>query len=443
MKFHKIKYFTSSVLLSVFMSVSAQTLPTVPVPQAVNPNKNFQSSFPYGNQRTNPHNPNELSDIQRRNYEMIMRDVEENQRQIDAEIQRQSVIKMLLEKGFASQSEIHDTSCYQNAFNEINQMLKGEIPMNLARAVFLVENAYYGDSLKYSDYENFIKNKVALCKSKIQEEKLNPNDNLVKNITIYRLLTDTLKIKTGGKIINSYPISYDYYDYRSEENYDSHFVTKLMRSGIGQCYSMPLYYLILAEAMNSEAFWAFSPRHSFVKIQDDNGDWYNLELTCRAILSDAHYMNNSYIKSEAIRNRIYLEPLDKKNSIAQMLISLARGYYVKYGMDDFYLKCADTAMEYLSNDLDALMLKSEYETRLIRALGYLYGAENTDILLERCPESAKHFEKREMLYKQIDDLGYEDLPAELYARWLEHIAKEKAKSEKEKSIFLRPSLKRH
>jgi len=42
---------------------------------------------------------------------------------------------------------------------------------------------------------------------------------------------------------------------------------------------MPLYYLILAEAMGSEAYWSFSPLHSFVKIQDGKGAWYNIELT--------------------------------------------------------------------------------------------------------------------------------------------------------------------
>ncbi|MFT4070389.1 MAG: hypothetical protein QM654_00530 [Dysgonamonadaceae bacterium] len=71
---------------------------------------------------------------------------------------------------------------------------------------------------------------------------------------------------------------------------------------------MPLYYLLLAEEMGAEAYWSFPPRYSFVKIQDEKGDWYNLELTCKAILSDTHYMNSSYIKAEALQSKIYLEP---------------------------------------------------------------------------------------------------------------------------------------
>ena len=63
---------------------------------------------------------------------------------------------------------------------------------------------------------------------------------------------------------------------------------------------MPLYYLILAEAIGTKSYWFFSPRHSFVKIQDRKGDCHNIELTAKSILSDTHYMNNSYIKSRSL-----------------------------------------------------------------------------------------------------------------------------------------------
>ena len=115
--------------------------------------------------------------------------------------------------------------------------------------------------------------------------------------------TDTIKIKDKktGKTLTHYPVKYNYEDYESKISYDSHFVTTLMRTNTGQCHSMPLYYLILAEEIGTEAYWSFSPRHSFVKIQDRKGNWHNLELTCKSILSDTHYINNSYIKAEALQ----------------------------------------------------------------------------------------------------------------------------------------------
>mgnify|MGYP006905604720 CR=1 FL=1 len=73
-----------------------------------------------------------------------------------------------------------------------------------------------------------------------------------------------------------------------------------------------------AERLGAEAYLALAPSHSLVKIKDDKGAWFNLELTTRAILSDYHYMNSSYIKSEAIRNKLYLNAL----TTIRMLINI-------------------------------------------------------------------------------------------------------------------------
>ena len=255
---------------------------------------------------------------------------------------------------------------------------------------------------------------------------------------LFRFLSDTLNIKMPGneKPTTHYPIEYDYDDAESKINYDSHFVTKLMHSNVGQCHCMPLYFLIMAEEIGTEAYLAFSPRHSFVKIKDEKGAWYNIELTCRAVLSDVHYMNTGYIKAEAIRNGLYLKAMDKTNVVAESLVNLARYYYVKYGLDDFYLKCLDTAGRHLDNKVNVLKMQSEYETRLIMTLAYLYDAENIDILLEKCPEVAKHFEKQQMMYQQIDDLGFEELPVDLYEIWLQHVSKLREESDRQKAKLM-------
>jgi len=414
-------------------------LPVItPSPKQPNPYQQLQS-FPNNQIQTNSYNSKELKDIQRNN-EIIMKEVEEHQRYINAEIRRQSAIKMLIDSGFPSQAyqDPENIKYFYQAFDEINNMLKGEKPLNVGRTVFLIENAFYGNKLDYPEYQNFINHNAILCKQKIEEEKLDGNNNLVKNMMLFRLITDTLKFKNKGteNTLIHLPVEYDYNDYNSQQHYDSHFVSKLMKSGVGQCYSMPLYYLILAEAIGAEAYWSFSPKHSFVKIQDEKGRWYNIELTCGAILSDAHYMNNSYIKAEAIRNKLYLEPMNKTNVVAEMLIILARYYYFRYGLDDFYLQCANTAEQYLDNDLDAIMLKAEYQTRLTLTIANLLKAPTPEILKQLSPEAYKHYEKMNELYRQIDNLGYEEFPDDLYAKCLDYIATQKEKSEQNKKIFL-------
>ena len=433
--------YTLFVFVFFVLNISAQTSSVVKVPELPvyknsaysNPNPNLHQS---NQQQINPYNPNEAGYKRSRN-EALINEATAYQQRIDNKNQTQSDIQLLASKGFPSQSYQKGTSCYYQAYDEINNMLQGKQALDLGRAVFLVENAYYNNSLNYTDYQNYLKQQVQLCNQKIKEEKLDTNDNLVKNMMLFRLISDTLNIKPHGteNAITHLPIKYDYEDYKSEKNYDSHFVTKLMQNGTGQCYSMPLYYLVLAEQIDAKAYWAFSPKHSFVKIQDEKGVWYNLELTCNAILSDAHYMNNSYIKAEAIRNRIYLEPLDKKQVVSEMLLELAKGYYTKYGLDDFYLQCTDTAKQYLSNDLDAIMLKAAYEESLTMTLAHLLDAKKPEIMKEKSPEAYKHYEQMQALYKQIDNLGYEELPSEIYARWLDYLGKQKAKTGNQKTIL--------
>lgn len=418
--------------------LSAQTSPIVQIPQLPIVNAPQVPNL-YHNQangaQVNPLNVIDNNATQRQNQQLI-NEALKNERQITRRNNPQSDVELLATKGFPSQSNMEGTSNFYQSFVEINNMLQGKQPLSLGHAVFLVENSYYGNSLKYSDFQNALKDKIWLCSQKIMEDKLDANSDLVKNMMLFRLISDTLKIKPTGseKSITNYPIKYDLNDYKSEANYDSHFVTKLMKSGTGQCYSMPLYYLILAEQIGANASLAYSPRHSFIKIQDERGAWYNLELTCNAILSDAHYMNNSYIKAEAIRNRIYLEPLNKKEVVAGMLLELARGYYDKYGFDDFYLKCVDTSLQYSTKDINALIMKASYEERLTMTMAKLLKAYRPENMKEKSPQAFKHYEKMQALYSQIDGLGYEELPAGIYGRWLDYLAKQKKKLIKDKTV---------
>ena len=434
-----------SLLFLSVCAVVAQTSPTIPNPQLPTigvPQPNIQNPYMYqsqiqqNSQQVNPYNPNEVTNTKKRN-EALIHEAAEYQRKLGNKNQNQADVQMLATKGFPSQSYLDGTASYYKAFEEINNMLQGKQPLNLGRAVFLVENTYYNNTLNYDEYQNNLNDQVKLCDEKIREAKLDPSNNLVKNMMLFRLISDTLKIKPKGteSTITHLPIKYDLDDYKSEKHFDSHFVTKLIRSGIGQCYSMPLYYLILAEKIGAKAYWSFSPKHSFVKIQDKNGVWYNLELTCNAVLSDAHYMNNSYIKAEAIRNRIYLEPLEKKEAVAQMLIELAGGYYEKFGLDDFYLNCGNTASKQLKSQLDPLKLKAAYEERLTLTLAKLLKAPKPEMMKEKSPEAYKHYVNMQTLYNQIDNLGYEELPAGIYAKWLEHINDLKAKENKRKSLM--------
>lgn len=342
---------------------------------------------------------------------------------------RKMIADDLTANGFPSHIGDPGTELFQSALTELNDMLTDKTPIDLCRAVYLVENAFYGGSEKYEEFQNQIDERVQLCRWRLKQLKLNPKDNLSLNMMIYSVMCDTLDIKQPGteRTITHYPVNYNLDDYDSQQSFTSHFVTTLMKSNLGQCHSMPLLYMMIAEKLGAEAYLSYAPHHSFIKIQDDKGAWYNLELTCRHILSDQHYMNHSYIKSEAIRNKIYLNPLTKKELIASMTAQLGAYYLVKYGYDPFVMECADISGEHYPDCTQALLLKSNYQTRLTLEIARLLEARNPNILKEKSPEAYRHFEKMHELYQQLDNTGYEDTPTEVYERWHNHVLTEREK----------------
>ena len=413
--------------------------------QKQQPRPRQDSDFDINKIMYDPFIEQEMQRIQQQNAYLIQQE-EQRVRQQNAyfrqaaQQQKQLMAQHLLTNGFPSPRNVDSLGIgyFHNAFAEIDSMLSGTKELNLARSIFLVENAFYGNTLNYSDYQSFIKRKVEFCNRIMKESKQDANDNLVKNLAIFRLLTETVPFKNSKREKTEYhlPIQYDYDDYQSKEHHDSHFITKLMASNVGQCYSMPLYYLIIAEAMNAEAYWSLSPHHGFVKIKDKKENWYNIELTCQSILTDAHYASNSYIKVEALRNRIYLEPLDKEQTIAYQLVNLAQTYFKKYGLDYFYLKCINSALQYTQNNVEALKMRASYYQNLLIRSAQLLEKQDLQSFGKLQPLANKILDQLEVYYEEIDGLGYEKTPDMIYEIWLEHIEKQKIESEKNKTILL-------
>lgn len=426
----------------------AQQLPSVstPRPHTMQPgiSKNYPSnptipgvSF-QNNRQSVPQQTYHPGEVNARN-QAVMRSIEEDIAYFKKMERDRITLSHLIYKGFPSWKDSPGTEYFFNAYGELDAMLRDSMPLNLERAIFLVENAFLGNSMEYSDFQETINQKVKYCQWRMSDLKLDPNDGLAKNMVIYSLLTDTLQIKEPGteKMITHYPLKYNLDDYDSHQEYTSHFISTLLKTNVGQCYSMPLVYLIMAERLGAEAYLALAPSHSLVKIKDDKGAWFNLELTTRAILSDYHYMNSSYIKSEAIRNKLYLNALTPKQTVALLFTTLGRYYQDKYGYDPFIWDCADQTLKYLPNSVDARIMESNYQTRLTLEIARLIGAHNPEELKKASPDAYKHYQHMIRLYKELDDSGYEEMPKEIYERWLRYVSRLKADELKESQPALR------
>jgi len=423
-----------------------QIIPSSPKPSTLQPPEIIRNEHP--NIHKLPYYRPGIS-IQEQNNQYIMEEVEQHQRQM---MMKQNQVQETFEY-FEPRQEINMNVCkteiplpdfssqpgteyFQNAFNEINKMLSGEVPISLKDAVFLAENAYLGNRMSYTDYNNKIKEKADLCRAKIWEFDLNPNNNEVKNMMLFHYMTDTFKLKltSSENTLINYPVKYDFDDFAGRKDITKQFVTKLMAENSGQCGNMPMFYLIMAEELGTEAYLSRSPNHTFIKIKDNDGYWHNLELTIGAIINDNHYLSSGFIKAEALRNKIYLEPLTQQETLALIMHNLASYYVRKYGYDDFVKQCTDSALKYHSNSLSALMLQANYHTSRAMYVIERTGATSMKQLSE-CPQAYGLYQKMHQSYKIMDDLGYEEMPPEIYMDWLESVNKEKEKPENQLNNF--------
>ncbi len=328
---------------------------------------------------------------------------------------------------FPSWRSSENAEKYYAVFDQIGEMVEGEKPLNLKEAIFITEDAYNNGRIPKDWFDKHIAQGVSLIKDALRAEGYSLDDDMAKKMMLHRFMSDTIILYDKDDNICDYslPKTYDFHDIFGAEDWTKMFVSKLLVSNTGQCHSLPLLYLILAEELGIEAHLAISPQHSYVMVQDDQKNWFNLELTNGKYSSDAWVTGSGYVKAEALANGIYMRPLSKRETIANCFNDLAGGYIHKFGFDDFMLKCADKVLQHDEKNVSAWMLKANYYTILFQYIADQKGKPPLDQLL-RDPKAAEVFKKRNEVYQTIDNLGHEVMPPEVYKDWLKSLDKNKS-----------------
>ncbi|MCC5922104.1 MAG: hypothetical protein LAT68_17215 [Cyclobacteriaceae bacterium] len=340
-----------------------------------------------------------LADISNFNYET------ENEINSDTETEEKEETN---EKTKPLTDKIH----YQQAFEEITKMLTGHIPMDFKRAVFLTENAFHNGQLDYNEFSTTIATTGQKLKSLIKERGLQKYKT-AGNWAIFSYMTDSLPIN------NFQPYTYDFDDFMGEKDWTSMFVTKLMKTKSGNCHSMPYYYKILAKEIGAEAYLALAPNHIYIKHKDENGQWTNLELTNGGFPRDQWIIKQMAISVEAIKNEIYMTPLSETENIAMCLFDLASAYERQYEHDEFELKVIETGLKYFPKCMPLLMAKANHYREI--GMKSLKDAKADEVFLK---ENHRKFTEVNTI---IDELGYKDMPVELYEEWVKSVDDEKKK----------------
>lgn len=114
------------------------------------------------------------------------------------------------------------------------------------------------------------------------------------------------------------------FQYDLKDPYGQKLSAKLLSSYLttrkGNCFSMPILFLVLGERLGLDLSLSTAPLHVFIKYTDDQTNkTYNLETTSGAgFTREIWYQKKSPMREDAIRNGVYLKHLTRKETLAVM-----------------------------------------------------------------------------------------------------------------------------
>lgn len=123
-------------------------------------------------------------------------------------------------------------------------------------------------------------------------------------------------------------------------------LTTYLKTRRGNCVSMPIPFISLADRLGVHVTLSTAPAHLFAKYIDDAiGKAYNLETTSGGYPArDEWYEETTPMSGEAIANGVYLKTLSRKETVAVMAETLvehymaARSYRTVIGLSEVILK---------------------------------------------------------------------------------------------------------
>lgn len=377
-----------------------------------------------------------IDDKVRQQNEALIR---ETQREINAQIKESNQRKIAdkLDNDYkqtyslTSYSDKTGSNSYYSAFDNLSKLNSENY--SIADATFLVENAFYNNDKNFQNtFQNYIQKATKIIGSEISKKKI--EDNASKNIELFKYFSQGTK--QNGKIVHK-AMKYDFDDYFGAKDYSKMFVSKLMRTNSGQCHSMPLLYLILAEQLGVKANLVMSPNHSYIRFEDSDGEMQSVELTNGMFSTDTFVLNSGYIKSEGLQSGIYMKNLTEKELLSQTFVDLASGYIHKFGYDEFVGKVLEKALELNPNNVNASAWKSNTDqTRLMQVCKRLgINPQNEDDLekMKNNPYLVGQILEIKHGHEKIEKAGYSTMSAQEYSSWLGSLKKGENK-QKDKEI---------
>lgn len=247
---------------------------------------------------------------------------------------------------------------YEDAYQEIFNMLDGEIVPSIKRAVFLSEWAFLDGQLDYD--KDFCQ---PLAKGADYLKRMIAANHWEKYKTAKQIaLCNFFFSPCSGN--GQKPFEYDFSNEFPDDDWHYQLVSRTLKTHKGQCRSLPWTFKVYAEELGAQVYLVHAPRHCFIMYKDEDNlfpeDWINVETTSHQYVPSWGVKEHYAISDSAIITGTYMTPITDIQTIACQLSDLALGYYHKfYRYDEFTLKCATKSLQFYFTNPNTIIIKAK------------------------------------------------------------------------------------
>lgn len=217
------------------------------------------------------------------------------------------------------------------------------------------------------------------------------------------------------------------YQYDFDDPLGTRAHTKLIANYIssrkGNCISMPFLFIMIGERLGIDATASTAPLHVFVKYRDEvTGKLYNLETTSGANPSRDIWYRQQYstITDQSLKNGVYLQKLNKKETVVVMVDFLLEHYDTQQEYERV-IALSDLMLKYYPKHVYAMIRKASAYSHLI-----------TQRFVKKYPDARKipahlraHFHylgwNNQHWFTKAEDLGWREPSRDYEAKYLQRI----------------------
>jgi len=181
---------------------------------------------------------------------------------------------------------------------------------------------------------------------------------------------DTLKLAAVRTVIyqpgawnDNRPFAYDMRDPLGR-NIQNKLLATYVRTRLGNCVSMPVLFLILADRLGLNVGLATAPHHVFVRYTTPEGRAVNLETTSGGHPArDVWYQQNMPMTDLAISNGLYMRTLSRRESVATIALTVGE-FLLGAGRYSEVINVAEVLGEYAPRDVGPILIAGEAYGRM-------------------------------------------------------------------------------